>query len=94
MFPKPPKKEKRVYMGVSPSVRRAVWERCNGICEGPAVRENGEVILQHTCQERATQLSHLRGKGMGGSRELDTESNTAYLCLRHHDLLDRRAFED
>lgn len=60
------------------ALREFVMERARGVCEWPGCTDAGE------------QLAHLSHRGMGGSREANTLENVAWLCERHHDLLDGR----
>lgn len=87
-----PKKTR--YRGVPPKVRKRIWERCDGICEGPMARVDDETVILHTCQNPAMELAHLRHRGIGGSRLLDIDANLAYVCKSCHDIFDRRVYED
>jgi hypothetical protein len=59
-------------------LRTEVYERAQGKCEWPGCADPG----QH--------LAHLTHRGMGGSKTRNTADNCAWLCVRHHDILDGR----
>ena len=59
-------------------LRRSVAERALGACEWPGCDDGGRVV------------AHLSHRGMGGSAERNTLSNVAWMCERHHDVLDGR----
>ena len=42
------------------------------------------------CSQRGEQLAHLEHRGMGGSRTRNRIDNVAWVCVRHHDVLDGR----
>jgi 5-methylcytosine-specific restriction endonuclease McrA len=92
--PKFPKKPK--YRGVPMSVRRAVWERCSGICEGPVVRVGNGYDIPYlaartgVCGQAAVDLAHVNHRKLGGSREWDTEDNLVALCRECHFRFDNR----
>lgn len=58
--------------------REAVIARARYICEWPGCEDPGEA------------LAHLTHRGMGGSKERNRPDNAAWLCERHHDILDGR----
>ena len=59
-------------------LRAAVIARAKGRCEWIGCLDPGE------------QLAHLTHRGMGGSKTRNTPDNCAWLCVRHHDVLDGR----
>lgn len=42
------------------------------------------------CTDAGEQMAHLEHRGMGGSRLANRVDNVAWLCIRHHDVLDGR----
>ncbi len=59
-------------------LREQAKARSQGRCEWPGCSDWGEV------------LAHLNHRGMGGSREANRLNNVAWMCERHHDVLDGR----
>ena len=42
------------------------------------------------CEDAGEQMAHLKHRGMGGSKAVNTLDEVAFLCIRHHDVLDGR----
>lgn len=54
-----------------------------------------EYILCECCGERATDIHHIKARGMGGTKKPDTIENLMAMCRRcHQDLGDRKQFID
>ena len=94
MFPKPTGGKKGRYRGIPADVKRRVYERAGGTCEGPVVRigEMDRYDAERTgkCGNVGNQLAHINHRKMGGSRVLDTDDNLLLLCIECHDRFDGR----
>jgi hypothetical protein len=42
------------------------------------------------CGDAGEQMAHIVHRGMGGSKVRNAPENAAWLCIRHHDVLDGR----
>jgi len=74
------------YKGIPESVKRTVYLRAGGHCEG--ILEDGT-----RCQNRGTwpglAYAHIKHRKMGGSRLLDYPENIKLLCHSCHVKFDR-----
>ena len=81
---------------------RSVWPEC-ATCPGPADpptrrRRLHDILTEQSagmcewpyCADPGEEMAHITHRGMGGSRQADWLGNVAWLCRRHHDMLDGR----
>jgi 5-methylcytosine-specific restriction endonuclease McrA len=82
------------YRGVPLAVRRAVFDRADGVCEGIVRRfmEDGVYSVERVgvCGSPAVDVAHIQPKGLGGSRLLDYPGNLLALCRDCHNRMDGR----
>lgn len=71
------------------SVKKKVLERSGGLCEFILISTRIPVGTVCGCSGdwRGLVMHHIRRKGMGGSKKLDTEENLMMVCGYHHSLL-------
>jgi len=81
----PMKRKPKRFEDVTPEVRREVMERSGGRCEAVFWRQCGALLwFPDRCPNPATDLDHIKNRGMGGTRKPTPASGLQALCRDCH----------